>query len=245
MHSRTAAAAAAAAGFASAKIVQVTSIAKNVKRLDLVINSTAPPFTFLPGQWCDFYIESIDEVSGYSMISSPLELPCFSLAVQQSKSKAALHIHNEMKENDQLWVRSGGNVFWDGSDHKNALMLAGGIGVTPYMSMVNHLAMSKAIQKTSNFCALVHSSKNNVLVNELQDISNTLDSFYYQHSVTNGSGSGRINLNDIERALRSIKNQGTVIPMICGSEPFLKNMELMLIESFDFQENEIMMEKWW
>ena len=125
----------------------IETLATGVKRIDLTVQppttSNSASFAFLPGQWVDYYIESIDQVTGYSMISSPLDLPHLSLVVQYSSlNAAAVHVHENTHVHDLVWLRNGGQVTWDAAsptEKKHALMLAGGIGVTPYASMLRHL----------------------------------------------------------------------------------------------------------
>jgi len=266
-------AAAKAANFFAARVHNIQTLATGVKRIDLTVQpptaNNPTPFAFLPGQWVDYYIESIDQVTGYSMISSPLDLPHLSLVVQYSSlNAAAVHVHENTHVHDLVWLRNGGQVTWDAAsptEKNHALMLAGGIGVTPYASMLRHLQKSKRTMamatedNTSKVasvsvrrCALLHSSTNNVLANDLEAMSKELpEHIRYQHSLTDGSGLGRINKKDIDSALAFLKRNeeeeeecGTVT-MLCGTAPFVSDMTFVLTHDFDFQEEDILVEKWW
>ena len=213
-------AAAAAAGFVPARLIKSSRLADGVKRFDFLIDcnkqaaAAAPSsssFHFQPGQWVDFFIREIDEMTGYSMISSPLELPRLSLVVQLSQENpAAVYVHETMQVDDVVWMRPGGSVMWDASSSKDdALMIAGGIGVTPFASMLRHAELSSSIttpcSSSSSHCrraALIHSSRQRVLKDELTNIvTESSTQLQYLHKETNGTGDGRIDAFDIESAL--------------------------------------------
>lgn len=243
---------AAAAGFSVAKVVKMFSLDHRTKQLDLVVEG--PGFNFLPGQWVDFYIPEIDEVTGYSMISSPLDLPVVKLAVQLSDSPAAIFVHEQLRESNMVFIRTGGDVIWDASSEsvENALLLAGGIGVTPFMSMVRHLAFADSKRKAF----LLHSSRSSSsLVSEtLQDVAESCShSFQYRLLKTDGSGRNRILPADIEKALRFLTQREpfgevellSVAPYICGPPKFVDHMENLLLEDFGFGKYQINVERWW
>ena len=259
MHAAPAAAqkaAASAAGFVAARITRIQTIANGVKRVNLTLDQTPPPtpppFTFQPGQWVDFYIDDIEEITGYSMISSPLELPDLSLVVQYAKTnRAAEHVHATARCGDLIWLRSGGNVCWDATlpTAGSVLMLAGGIGVTPYCSMLQHVNVAQQHKKPiANKCALLHSSRNSVLVDDLEQMAAlSPGNIYYQHSATDGTSSGssgRLNAAAIEEALHFLMSE-EVVPMCCGSVPFVKSMQSILVNDFNYNLEDVVVERWW
>ena len=78
-------------------------------------SSTPRMFSFTPGQWVDYYIPECDSVGGFSIISSPDDLPGhLELAVKFSaNSTAAEYIHQRQQVGDLVFLRPGGNVHWD------------------------------------------------------------------------------------------------------------------------------------
>ena len=273
-----AAAAAAAAGFVPARLIKSSRLADGVKRFDFLIDcnkqaaAAAPSFYFQPGQWVDFFIREIDEMTGYSMISSPLELPRLSLVVQLSQENpAAMYVHETMQVDDVVWMRPGGSVTWDASSSKDdALMIAGGIGVTPFTSMLRHAELSSFITTPcSSHCrraALIHSSRQRVLKDELTNIvTESSTQLQYLHKETNGTGDGRIDAFDIESALTFLNEKkekeqvdglmyvhggnssggSSVVPFVCGNSTFVVSMEEMLINHFGYLREDIVVERWW
>jgi hypothetical protein len=117
---------------------------------------------FLPGQWLDVYIPSITKPGGFSITSTPADAcranpflkggeGCggyLELAVLDSpQNPPAAWLWRPATEiiGKELQVRVGGSFTWppsavDISDVKRLILVAGGVGINPLMSMLRHLA---------------------------------------------------------------------------------------------------------
>eukprot|EP00466_Bigelowiella_natans_P006965 jgi/Bigna1/130130/aug1.10_g4838 len=134
------------------KAVVTTSrrLSPTVKSLTLKAPNT---FIFHPGQWVDFLIPHLDVIGGYSFTSTPKILQSkgtLELAVKVSKHPAASWIHEKCKQGDEVLIKSGGNFKLkggqtDGVDSASSkapnhhVFIAGGIGVTPFVSMIRSM----------------------------------------------------------------------------------------------------------
>ena len=102
-----------------------------------------PGFSFLPGQWLDCCVE-IDgrhEVAGYSMTSSPLNARTISLAVKLVGENPVTHfLHRRAAVGDQVHVDGGqGDFYYQRSMGESLVLVGGGIGLTPLMSIVRYV----------------------------------------------------------------------------------------------------------
>ncbi len=101
-------------------------------------------FTFKAGQWIDFYADIAGDrrVAGYSMTSSPLTRGHFDLAVKRvGENPVTRYIHSEAKEGDVVHVDGGnGEIFYEAGAARNVILIAGGIGISPHMSIFRYIA---------------------------------------------------------------------------------------------------------
>ncbi|MEE8291472.1 MAG: FAD-binding oxidoreductase [Candidatus Tectomicrobia bacterium] len=99
--------------------------------------------SFLPGQWVDLYIDDPALgpdviVGGFSITSSPLQQDGIELAVKKiPEGQASVYMHERVKVGDRLLIDGGYGDFCYQEEMGEALVLiAGGIGITPLMSII-------------------------------------------------------------------------------------------------------------
>lgn len=82
----------------------------------------------------------------YSLCNSPLEAHRYVLGVLREPSSrgGSLAVHDTLREGDVLQISAPKNHFPMAPDAKRSLLLAGGIGITPILSMAEHLSACKA-----------------------------------------------------------------------------------------------------
>ena len=145
-----------------ARILGVNPITPTVKTLDLKVLRTGDAtsrLTFMPGQWVDLFIPGKRIVGGYSICSTPDELPVLRLAVKDGRHPPTKWCYNEAAPGDMVQIRPGGkfglnfaeshtqtNTSFELEDGTNRVMLiAGGIGINPLFSILQHFAKSLEI----------------------------------------------------------------------------------------------------
>ena len=95
---------------------------------------------FMAGQWVDFFVilEGAEAVGGYSITSSPAEQTTFSLAVRRDDSNHPVTnwLHEDARVGDEVEVALGGDFYYEPDEADSVVLIAGGIGLTPLMSIV-------------------------------------------------------------------------------------------------------------
>ena len=125
-----------------AVIASIRDETPTVKRL--VFDLGGRPFDFLPGQWIDCYLHPGPDapVAGYSMTSSPRDTSTIEIAVKRVGGNPVTdYIHGLARAGDTLPIDGGyGDFYYDPSrepeDGPAVALIAGGIGITPLMSML-------------------------------------------------------------------------------------------------------------
>lgn len=106
-------------------------------------NSAAMPFTFLPGQ----YASITSEIDGqkvrrsYTISSSPTQRDYIELTVKREDlGLESRHLHDHAKTGDLLEISApAGEFFFTGKEAKGIVLIAGGVGITPMMSVLRDL----------------------------------------------------------------------------------------------------------
>ena len=140
-----------------ATIASINDETPTVKRLTLDLNER--PFEFLPGQWIDCYLRPDPDapVAGYSMTSSPRDTSTIDIAVKLvGDNPVTHHIHTMARVGDVLPIDGGhGDFYYTPDMSPSVVLIAGGIGITPLVSMLRASAEAPEGPKAT----LVYSAK--------------------------------------------------------------------------------------
>eukprot|EP00794_Sanderia_malayensis_P003047 gene3045-3509_t len=250
----------------SATVEQIDQISPTVKKLLLRVASEK--FSFKAGQWVDFVIPDVDTVGGFSMCSSPGVLEkshTFELAVKESSHPPAKWIHQQCKVGDQVFVKSGGDCFWDSDNEsrklKSTLLVAGGIGINPILSILEQIEELRA-EKDGNhnlgkaMILYSASSKDELIFKDKLDMltkNEDISCKYFitkeisnsnKNTATDHVNERRINEFDISKAVQLLANEKGIDCYMCGPPPMISCLQGYLKKN-GLQESDIHFEQWW
>ncbi len=182
------------------------------------------PFTFLPGQYVDVVVEGYQTiVGGYSLTSSPLHPERLHIAAKRLLDKpTSIHLNDRAQVGDRLFiVGPSGEFTWTPDMGTNLVLIAGGIGVTPFMSMIHY--MDEAVPKGR--ATLIHSARSPselLFRDELTALTDRNPNIRVAFTVTRPGAepwtghTGRIN----EDLLRSVGVDSSALYYVCGPAGF-------------------------
>ncbi|XP_067649713.1 oxidoreductase NAD-binding domain-containing protein 1-like isoform X2 [Haliotis asinina] len=247
----------------SATVLNIQDESRTVKSLNLKIHNEN--FRFKAGQWVDTFIPGVDTVTGFSMCSSPGLLQrdgMMHLAVKRSSHPPAEWVHTKCKVGSQVNLRVGGDYFYDpqtGEDPPTDLLLvAGGVGINPLMSMLNHIHDMHQSETSRSMCPnkviLMFSAKTNdellfrKRINELCNVKpNNMSAVYFITEETGATEDNtvcsRIKQEHVQEATDKL-NSGKVECYLCGPSPMIADIETML-KACGITESSIHYERWW
>lgn len=246
-----------------ATVMDVHIVSPSVRHLRLKVHSV--DFAFKPGQWVDFFLPNSDTLSGYSICSTPAQLKAegtIELAVKISDHPVATWVHEQCVQGSEVRVQAGGDFFYDpdvaaGELERDVLLLAGGVGINPLVSMFGHLAdlqLNNANRTELGGVHLLYSARSDdelLFKNRISSICsanpNMRADFFVTTETQSADGikqvSGRMNATVVDEALSTFRSRSR-LSFVCGPPQMLADMEALL-NAAGFRTDEIRYEKWW
>ncbi|WP_232020520.1 2Fe-2S iron-sulfur cluster-binding protein [Methylocaldum marinum] len=126
-------------------VSEIIDVARHVKTFRLVNPDGGPiPFDYLPGQFLSLDIEpwSIPTRRSYTIASTPTWRDRIEITVKREEhGLASRWLHDELKPGDSLKLLApNGNFVFTGSEAESIVLIGGGVGITPLMSVVRYLS---------------------------------------------------------------------------------------------------------
>eukprot|EP00057_Strongylocentrotus_purpuratus_P034201 XP_794291.3 PREDICTED: oxidoreductase NAD-binding domain-containing protein 1 isoform X2 [Strongylocentrotus purpuratus] len=250
-------------GICEAEVAAISQASETVKALTLKVDD--PTFTFKAGQWVDIFMPGVTTVGGFSMSSAPRPLRekgHVGLAVKYSAHPPAHWVHKQCVVGSKVKVRAGGDkLVFDpqpGDPSWNVLLISGGIGINPLMSLMHHAADLHDQRKgnpegyTPGKMELLFSasSKSELIFKDTIDDLTSKHSpniaakfFVTKESAEDSSISNRrIDASDIKAAIERLG--GPLRCFVCGPPTMIADME-GLLSNAGIPPSDIFCEKWW
>lgn len=151
-----------------AVVRDVEQITPLVKRFTLVSPTGAPLPAFSGGSHIIVQMQDGEQrySNAYSLMSSPLDTTSWQIAVRlESPSKGGSRfMHQRVRPGDTLTVSTPNNLFAIEPQARKHLLIAGGIGITPFLSHIPELEQRQADWQL-HYC--FHDADNNAFVDAL------------------------------------------------------------------------------
>ena len=229
------------------RIADIQEISPTVKSFTLALDGQ--PFTFLPGQWIDCFID-IDgrtEVAGYSMTSAPNEESWFSIAVKLvGDNPVTDYLHHCAKVGDVLIVEGGsGDFHYTGDESHPLVLIAGGIGITPIASIIRYIDKS-ALRVPTTLMYSASAPSELLFRHEFEAIEARNSNFRTQFTVTRPHTEpwdgyiGRIDTS----TLRDAGVNANTLCYICGPPEMIQTI-LAALKEIGVPEERLRFEQWW
>ena len=195
----------------------------------------ALPFEHIAGQYINLKL-TIDGKRvnrSYTIASAPTRNHYVEISVKRApKGYGSVHLHDTWKEGDLVDVSApAGKFFFAGHESERVVLIAGGIGITPMMSVVRSLT-DRGWTGEMYLVFSVRKKEDVVFAHEIMDLQERWKNLHVLITLTNDpdaewSGArGQINAKMLEDLIPSF-NHGPV--MLCGPDPMMTGMRNLLV----------------
>jgi ferredoxin-NADP reductase len=209
----------------------VTAIVKQTSRVTSFFFAPSHPFAFQAGQHVDVRLTAPDGYQAqrsYSIASAPETAGTIELAIERlDDGEVSPYFHDIAAVGDSIELRGpiGGHFIWSPTDGGPLLLLGGGSGVVPLMSMIRH----RAAQRSTVPLLLLFSARSwedLIFRDELFALQGRHDGFDLVLALTRdrprreGDFGHRVDAAMMTALLGRLPEEPTQI-FICGSNPFV------------------------
>ncbi|PIQ27346.1 hypothetical protein COW36_15620 [bacterium (Candidatus Blackallbacteria) CG17_big_fil_post_rev_8_21_14_2_50_48_46] len=233
----------------SARLLSVTQETPTVKRFVFAIEGQ--PYTFLPGQWLDLYakIEGKQQVGGYSITSAPQPInEQIELAIKASANHPVTrYLHEKAQVGEVFQISEGqGECVYQKEMGKQVVLIAGGIGITPLMSIFRTIRD----QISETHAALIYSSASVdefAFADEIRDSAEKFTHLLSIFTCTDLEADIPAWIHFQERIdgffLKTLKLPADALYFLCGPSLMLREIEEILLQ-MGVNPSHIRYEKW-
>lgn len=229
-----------------ARIFQETH---DVKTFRFVVPGGGPlPFDHTAGQYLNLALAINGERvhRSYTIASSPTRAGYVEISVKRAQNgHGSHHMHDTVREGDRIKVSApAGKFVFAGHEAKRIVMLAGGVGITPMMSIVRSLT-DRGWDGEIYLLFAVRKRNDIIFESELGYLEKRFPNLHVHVTLSDDpdaawEGSrGRISREMIEAVVPDLK-RGPV--MLCGPDPMMKAMRKLLVEDMKLPDAEVLEE---
>jgi len=215
----------------TAIIREITRENDTISTFRLEIADKTVPYSFQPGQFCMLSIPHCGEAA-ISISSSPDTLPFFDLSIR--KAGVLTNAIHQMRAGDQVGIRGPfGTPFpMDVFADSDLLIVAGGIGLAPLKSVINHALFHSSLEEDSTrSITLLYGSRNPAEV----AFSSAITAWKKQDIdcrliVDEGDGNWQGDVGLVTDLLQDVELTDTSKALVCGPSIMIRFVIAQLVE---------------
>jgi propane monooxygenase reductase subunit len=227
-------------------VTEVEALTHDIRRLELEVSEPAD-FSFVPGQYVDVWIPGSDARRSFSMANVPgngrLEL----IIKRYPEGRFSSLLDGEIKEGDELRFTGPYGAFHMRDTQRPILMVAGGSGMAPILSLLRKLA-SEGCGRPVRFFYGARTENDLFYVDLIRELGERLEDFEFvpvlsEQNIDDGLGIGPRFVH--EAAGEYLESGQTSDPELymCGPPPMIDAMIELATERHGVDEDQIFHDK--
>ncbi len=223
------------------------TVAKKIKESEVITSFYLQPKdgkgipTFTPGQYISIRVkisgEEYTHIRQYSLSDSP-EKEYYRISVKKETSssdhipngKVSTYLHDTIQEGDTLEVTApAGDFVLDVESTEPVVLLSGGVGITPMISMLNTIASKQPNRKVTFVHAAINSTTH-AMHDHVKELSNQSQNFEYHLCYEKPTEKDLLNKEYTKEGyidlpwIDSIVKDKNASFYFCGPIPFMKTV---------------------
>ncbi len=224
-------------------VVNIHRETHDVKTFRFVYPEGDIPFNHLPGQYMNLTLSIEGETvkRSYTIASSPTQRGHVELTIKRnSEGLASRFMHDQLKIGDTIRVGApAGKFFFHDLKSKGVVLIAGGVGITPLMSILRNLT-DHSWKGNIYFINAIRTSEDKIYSDEIATLANRfenlmiLDYFSKSNSPLVSSArserwqhkSGYINAADLNEF---VPNLNELPIFLCGPDPMMQAVRKAIV----------------
>jgi len=194
------------------------------------------PFTYRPGQYLTLTVspEGKEVKRSYTIASAPTQRDYVEITVKREEhGLVSRYLHDKLREGDELKVSApSGRFTFDGTEHDSIVLIGGGVGITPMMSVIRYLT-DRAWPGEIFLLYSTRTSREFIFREELEYLQRRHPNLNVVATMTRSAGTvwmglkGRFNKELIAGAVPDIASRRV---HICGPPGMMEAIKAMLLE---------------
>ena len=208
----------------------------NVKTFRMVTPDGGPiPFSYLPGQFLTLAVEPGNKPTkrSYTIASTPTRPDAIEITVKREDQGLVSHyLHDQIQAGATLSLSAPAGTFtFTGKEHDSIVFIAGGVGITPMMSVIRYLIDKK--WSGDIFLLICHrTARDYIFRDELKELSQRHKNLKVITTLSraNGAWSGLRGRITKELLSESVPNIAMRRVHICGPASMMHDTQLMLVD---------------
>jgi ferredoxin-NADP reductase len=217
-------------GFVAVRVLHVFDETREIRTFRL---AKPEGFDYTPGQFITVrvQVEGGQRVRCYSISSSPHVSGYLEFSVRRQGEVSGL-LHSTVRPGSELMIKSpaGKFVYPDGDD-RPIVLVAGGVGITPLMSMLRH-GVARDPGRPVTLLYSVRNENEIAFFDELSVLTRRHPQVRVAITITGADGSERFRTGRIDRALVAelVSDPAHSIFLMCGPVPMIESAEQFLAD---------------